>query len=504
MLYLGIDLGTSAVKLLLCDEQANILCAHSESYPIMYPKDGWSEQNPGDWWAAVKRGIGAIGMDYPLKDIAALSFGGQMHGLVALDDKHEVIRPAILWNDGRTTDQVEYLNNTVGTDILIRETGNIAYAGFTAPKILWMKDNEPENFSRISHILLPKDYLAYCFTGGFSTDYSDASGMLLLDVKNKHWSDAMLKICGIEETMMPTLYESFEPVGVVLPNVAQELGLSVDCVVAAGAGDNAAAAIGTGTMGDARCNLSIGTSGTLFISSERFVPMRQSELHSFCHADGKYHVMGCILSAASCNRWWIEDILQGSYDEDAQVIAAEADQRLGENRVFYMPYMMGERSPLNDEKVRGGLLGLSMQTDRVAIQQAIFEGVAFALRDCLEAAREQGLVVHHATITGGGAKSQVWKTILANILNLKIVEPAFQEGPALGAVFLAMWSKGVITSADDIQERLAYLSLARDGEVDQADTFVPDPTFVARYEKRYRQYSKLYPALRQFYQTLSE
>ena len=485
MYYLGIDLGTSSVKLLLCDEKLNILSSHSEDYPIFYPQDGWSEQNPEDWWSATKKGIKKIGESHDLAQVQALSFGGQMHGLVALDSDNDVIRRAILWNDGRTGKQVEYLNQTVGTEFLIQETGNIAYAGFTAPKILWLRDNEPENFDKIKHILLPKDYLTFCFTGQYATDYSDASGMLLLDVKNRRWSKKMLDICGIDNSVMPKLFESYEVVGAVLPTVAKELGLSSNCVVTAGAGDNAAAAIGTGTLGNGRCNLSLGTSGTIFISSDHYIPMEHSELHSFCHADGNYHVMGCILTAASANRWWIEDILKSDdYNQDAAIIEVEQEERLGENNVFFMPYMMGERSPLNDEHVRGAFIGLSMNTDRISLQQAIFEGVSFALRDCLEAAKDRGLNIHATTITGGGAKSEIWKVILADILNLDIIEPIIEEGPSLGAVLLAMWGADKIKGYKDI------LDLTQSANYSSHQVISPNPERV-KYENKYRQFRSL-------------
>ena len=256
-----------------------------------------------------------------------------MHGLVVLDEADHVIRPAILWNDGRTEKETEYLNQVIGKETLSKYTANIAFAGFTAPKILWMKEHEPELFEKIAKIMLPKDYLAYKLSGTFCTEYSDASGMLLLDVQNKCWSKEMLDICGIREEQLPKLYESYEVVGNLKPEIAEELGLSTDVKVIAGAGDNAAAAVGTGTVGDGQCNISLGTSGTIFISSKTFGVDEYNALHSFAHADGNYHLMGCMLSAASCNKWWMDEILKTKEYAKEQ----EAIVKLGENPVFYLP-----------------------------------------------------------------------------------------------------------------------------------------------------------------------
>ena len=263
MLFIGVDLGTSAVKLLLMDEEGDIKKIVSREYPLFFPHPGWSEQKPEDWFAQSMEGIKELTAECDKSQVAGISFGGQMHGLVALDAEDNVIRPAILWNDGRTGEETDYLNTVIGKDKLSAYTANIAFAGFTAPKILWMKKNEPENFAKIAKIMLPKDYLAYKLSGSFCTDVSDASGMLLMDVKNRCWSKEMLDICGITEEMLPKLYESYEVVGTLKEDIAKELGLPAEVKVIAGAGDNAAAAVGTGTVGDGRCNISLGTSGTI-------------------------------------------------------------------------------------------------------------------------------------------------------------------------------------------------------------------------------------------------
>ena len=310
MLYIGVDLGTSAVKLLLMDEKGGIKKIVSKEYDLYFPHPGWSEQKPEDWYTQSMEGIKELISECDKSQVSGISFGGQMHGLVVLDENDNVIRPTILWNDGRTQKQTDYLNNEIGKDKLSEYTANIAFAGFTAPKILWMRENEPDNFNKIQKIMLPKDYLAYKLSGTFCTDYSDASGMLLLDVKNKCWSKQMLEICGVSEEQLPKLFESYEVVGTLKEDIANELGLSKEVKIIAGAGDNAAAAVGTGTVGDGMCNISLGTSGTIFISSKTFGVDSNNALHSFDHADGYYHLMGCMLSAASCNKWWMDEILK--------------------------------------------------------------------------------------------------------------------------------------------------------------------------------------------------
>ena len=341
MLFIGVDLGTSAVKLLLMDENGKIHNIVSRDYPLSFPKPGWAEQNPYGWYSQSMEGIKELIKDCDKSEIAGISFGGQMHGLVVLDKDDNVIRPAILWNDGRSVKETDYLNKTVGKEKLSQYTANIAFAGFTAPKILWLKENEPENFTKINKIMLPKDYLAYRLSGVHCTDYSDASGMLLLDVKNRCWSEEMIKICGISEEMLPELFESYEAVGTIKPEIARQLGIKDSVKIVAGAGDNAAAAVGTGTAGNGCCNISLGTSGTIFISSNTFCVDKYNALHSFCHADGNYHLMGCMLSAASCKKWWLEEILNtNDYAGEQSLI-----KKLGNNQVFYLPYLMGERSP---------------------------------------------------------------------------------------------------------------------------------------------------------------
>ena len=482
MLFIGVDLGTSAVKLLLMDENGKICKIVSREYPLYFPHPGWSEQNPEDWFAQSMEGIRELTADCDKSQVQGISFGGQMHGLVALDDQDQVIRPAILWNDGRTGKQTDYLNQMIGKDKLSEYTANIAFAGFTAPKILWMKENEPENFERICKIMLPKDYLAYKLSGSFCTEYSDASGMLLLDVEHKCWSEEMLGICGITKEQLPKLYESWEVVGTLKKEIAEELGLPESVKVIAGAGDNAAAAVGTATVGDGGCNISLGTSGTLFISSKKFGVDENNALHSFAHADGNYHLMGCMLSAASCNKWWMDEILKTkAYQEEQAGIT-----KLGENRVFYLPYLMGERSPHNDPDARAAFIGMSMDTTREDMTQAVLEGVAFGLRDSLEVARSIGVSPERTKICGGGAKSPLWRKIIANVMNMKVDIIESEEGPGYGAAILAAVGCGVFSSVEEAAKKLVKVVATEE----------PDPELTAKYEERYQKFRKLYPALK--------
>lgn len=491
MLYIGIDLGTSASKFLLVDEVGRVLNTVTKEYPLSFPRPGWSEQDPAHWWQACLAGVPELLAGFDAKQVAGIGVGGQMHGLVALDAAGNVLRPAILWNDGRTAAQVDYLNETVGNDKLSAWTGNIAFAGFTAPKLLWMRQNEPDLFARIAKILLPKDYLVYRLTGVHATDYSDASGTLLLDVAHKRWSSEMLDLCGVTEAQMPTLFDSWQPVGTLTAAAATALGLPTDVVVCAGAGDNAAAAIGTGTVGEGRCNISLGTSGTVFISSEQFHVDPHNALHAFAHADGGFHLMGCMLSAASCNKWWMEDILHdGDYAAAQEAIVPE---KLGRSHVFYLPYLMGERSPINDTNARAVFLGMTMDTTRADMTQAMLEGVAFALRDSVEIARSLGLDISRSTLCGGGSRSPLWRTILANVLGIPLDLPATEQGPGYGAALLALVACGRYRNVAEVSRAMLHIQA----------TVQPDPELTALYDARYAEFKQIYPACRPLFASLA-
>lgn len=483
-LFIGIDLGTSACKLLLTNEGGEVLKIVTKKYPVEYPNPGWSQQDPEDWWRAVRTGVPELLAGFDASQVAGIGCGGQMHGLVALDADDQVIRPAILWNDGRTEAQVRYLNEGVGVEKLLAWTGNIAFAGFTAPKILWMRDEEPELFAQIAHIMLPKDFLTLRLTGAYATDVSDAAGMLLLDVADRCWSPQMLGLCGITEDMLPRVFESFEAIGHVRDDVADELGLPHGVVVAAGAGDNAAAALGTGVVGAGSCNISLGTSGTVFIPTTSFPAGMGDKIHAFCHADGAWHLMGCILSAASCNTWWLEDIL-GTDDyagEQAGIDVADASP----DKPCFLPYLMGERTPHNDTSARGAFVGMNMATTRTDLTRAVLEGVAFAIRDSVEIARRLGVDLTQSMVCGGGSRSRSWMEMLANVCDLTLMMPATEQGPGYGGAILAMVASGTYA---DVRAACAELVSVR-------DRVEPTAELVAAYNDRYQVWRRLYPALK--------
>ncbi len=488
--YIGADLGTSAIKLLLTDTDGRIVNEVSKEYKVYFPKPTWSEQNPEDWWQAFSSGIKELTSVINVENIMGIGIGGQMHGLVALDMEDNVIRPAILWNDSRTNNEVEYLNAEIGKRKLSSLTANIAFAGFTAPKLLWMRKNEPDNFKRIKKIMLPKDYLNYRLTGEHVTDFSDASGTLLLDVKNKCWSREMLDICNVSLEQLPRLAESYEVIGTVLPEISRELGLNNGVKVVAGAGDNAAAAIGTGTVKDGECNISLGTSGTIFISTDKFSVDNLNAMHSFCHASGKYHLMACILSAASCNRWFCEEILKTTDYLTEQLNIT--DDKLGNNDIYFLPYLMGERSPINDTDARGIFVGLHMNTTREDMVQAVLEGVAYAIRDNIEIAKMQGIDIKSSSICGGGAKSKLWQKIICNILNIEITIPLTEQGPGYGGAILSMVGAGEYNSISDCVSKL----------IKTKEKLRPDPLLVERYNQKYQKHKKIYPSVKELYKEL--
>ena len=480
--YIGIDLGTSGAKILLVSARGEILAENTQSYPVSYPGLGMSEQDPADWLCAAKRGVKAVLDGKDVSCVKGISFGGQMHGSVLLDKCGNVIRPAILWNDGRTGEETDYLNNVVGKDTLRRLTGNVAFAGFTAPKLLWLKKYEPDNFAKAVKIMLPKDYLAYKFSGEFCTDLSDASGTLLLNVEKRDWSDEMCGICGIDRKMLPRLYESSAVVGDILPDIADELGLPRGVKIIAGAGDNAAAAVGTGVVGEGGCNISLGTSGTLFVSSQKFRADKADALHAFCHADGGWHLMGCILSAAASGNWWMGVLNSCDFEEEQR----GCERLMGKNEVYFLPYLMGERSPHNDVHARGAFVGMRAETSRRAMTLAVLEGVAFALKDCLEASKRDGVIITRTSLCGGGAKSRLWCNIIANVMNIPVDIPVTEQGPAFGSAMLAMVGCGEYQDVAQSARSIVKIK----------ETILPDPDIAAAYQERYQTFASLYPSLK--------
>lgn len=472
--YIGVDLGTSSVKTLLLSENG-IEKTVSFDYPVSIPKEGWSEQNPLHWREKTFEAIKELTQGIDKSLVKSISFSGQMHGLVLLDKDNNVIRPAILWNDGRSEKEAEYLNNVIGKEELLKLCGNIAFAGFTAPKILWVKENEPENFARINKILLPKDYILFTLTGKYYTDVSDASGTLYFDVENRKWSEEMLGILSVSEDMLPKVRESYEAVSRISEEAAKELGLPADVTVAAGAGDNAAAAVGAGAVSAGDCNISLGTSGTIFVVSDKFSCDTKNAIHSFCSASGSYHQMACMLSAASCMNWWIKDIMK------SDDFSLPENVKPGENEIYFLPYLSGERSPYNNPSMRAVFFGMSVNTKREDMTLAVLEGVAFALKQNLEIIRSHGITVNSSRITGGGAKNSLWLKIIASALEVELHVPVTGDCAALGGALLG--AKSVMPEED---YECLTAKLYRDEKV-----IYPDKELAARYNEKYEKFLRI-------------
>lgn len=476
--YVGIDLGTSSVKTLLLRGDGKVVSSVTKEYPLYFPHSGWSEQNPEDWYNQTLSALKELFDGTDAENVRAFSFSGQMHGLVMLDEKDNVIRPALLWNDSRSQAQTDELNGN--KDFLLDNTANTAFAGFTLPKLLWVKEKELESYGRISRIMLPKDYVAYRLSGEFCTDVSDASGTLYFDVEKRCWSESILDRYGIKKEWLPRVLESDECAGTLKAELASELGTG-EVKIIIGAGDNAAAAIGTGTVRDGDCNISLGTSGTVFTVSDKFSLDRESAIHSFCSASRNYHQMACMLSAAVCCNWWTEKILRDGYDS-----AVSKAERLGENEVMFLPYLMGERSPLNDTDVRGMFYGMSLDTDKDDMSLAVLEGVAFALRHNIDIIRNMGINIERSNICGGGTKNKLWLRIIANVLGIELCIPENQEGASLGAALLA--AKGIMSAEE-------YAEL-EDKIYRTAETVTPEKELTEKYEEKYRRWRRFYPAIK--------
>ena len=478
--YIGIDLGTSSVKCLLISDNGIVKSA-SRDYPLYTPKPAYSEQSPLDWYNNTIDALSALLAGIETENIKSISLSGQMHGLVLIDDFGDVIRPAILWNDGRSVEETDYLNDIIGKDFLISNTGNIAFAGFTAPKLLWVKKNEPDNFRKIHKILLPKDYIAYKLTGVFATDVSDASGTLYFDTKNRCWSDKILGILGIDASKLPDVYESDSVIGTIKPELADHLGIKRDVSVVIGGGDNACAAIGTGTLANGDCNISLGTSGTVFVVNDTFSSVGNGAIHSFCSANGKYHYLACILSAASAQKWWIEKILKAPYSEASNM----TDPDVIENPVIFMPYLTGERSPVNSPFANSAFIGMTPETTREQMTSAVLEGVAFALLHNLDIIRESGLIVSRSKICGGGAKNKTWLKIIASALDITLEVSPDEQGAALGAALLA--AKGMMNA---IEWKSYAESFFKTGTI-----ISPDPLLKQALKDKYHKY-RLLPVIK--------
>lgn len=479
-MYIGIDLGTSSVKLLLIDDKGKIRKEVTKEYPLYYPQENWSEQNPEEWYDKTFEGLKDLVMGYE-NEIKAISFSGQMHGLVLLDAEDKIIRPAILWCDQRTSLECDEINSYFGKDIL-KLTGNTALTGFTAPKILWVKKNEPENFKKIKKILLPKDYLAFKLSGIYSTDVSDASGMLLLDVNKRKWSKKMLDFFNVKEEQLPKLFESYEVVGTLKGNLKDKLNLKNDIKIVAGGGDQAVGAIGVGAVKEGVLSVALGTSGVVFASSSKYVVDKDGRLHSFCHGNGEYHQMGVMLSAAASLKWWIEDVEKtNNYSK----LLLEAEEAKFDKNLHFLPYLMGERTPHNNPFARGSLTGLNIQHKRGDITRGILEGITFGLKDILEIIKDINIDVKSVRVSGGGAKSEFWQQMIANIFEVNVDIVNSTEGPAYGAAILAMVGDGIYKDVNTACSTLIKVINSK----------VPNKTLEKKYREKYEIFKKLYPLL---------
>lgn len=497
MKFLGIDLGTSAVKIIVMDDNGNICGSVSKEYPVYYPKPGFAEQNPEDWWEAVVYGIREITANHKIdvNEIRGIGLSGQMHGLVTLDKDSKVLMPAILWCDQRTAEECDYLNNVVGRERISELTGNMALTGFTAPKLLWVRKNRPDIYEKIAHVMLPKDYINFKFTGNYCSDVSDASGTLMFDVKNRKWSEEMLDIIGIDKSVLPQVFESWQIIGKLNSQAAEATGLSMDTAVAAGAGDQAAGAVGTGIVESGILSVALGTSGVVFASSEEYYVDKDNRLHSFCHSNGKWHQMGVMLSAASCLKWWVESINDKLPGDRFDILLKEAEcSPVGSNGIVFLPYLMGERTPHSDPNAKGTFIGLNITNNRADMTKSILEGVCFGLRDSLEILKDMNIPVKRARVSGGGAKSRLWRHILADIFNTDVEIINSEEGPAFGGAILASVGCGLFGSVDE-----ACKSLIKVVEVVK-----PHSENVQKYNKVYKVYTGLYYTLKNTFTLLSE
>ncbi len=474
--YLGIDLGTSSIKLSLADEKGNILDSASKDYPLYLPKVNWSEQDPNLWYQAMLICFDKLNEKHNLKDVCSLSFSGQMHGLVILDENDNVIRNAILWNDSRTTKQVDYLNNVIGKDNLINYTSNIALCGFTAPKVLWVYENEKDNFNKIKKIMLPKDYLAYKLSGNFASDVSDLSGTLYFDVKNNDYSDDMLKILHINRNMLPKIYNSYDVIGTLKEDLEEVTHLSKNCKIVIGGGDQAIGATGTNTLVEKEISISLGTSGVVFAPVDSYRYDKLGRVHCFRHTTGKFHLMGCTLAAMGSLKWYMEDILQ---TKDYSLIDQLPDEI---SDILFLPYLMGERSPINDPDASGYLTNLKLSHSRLDILKAVIEGICFSLYHNYKVMVEDGIIADSARVIGGGTKSKNTIQILADIFGIKIKTINSSDGGALGAIICAMVGDGLYKDVTSCAS-----ALIKDKEI-----FYPNLDKHLQYEEKFNKYLNLY------------
>lgn len=484
-LLLGLDIGTTGAKALLCDEHGQVLATATAEYPLYSPHPLWSEQDPADWWRGAQAALRAVLVNVEASQIAGLGLTGQMHGAVFLDNADQVIRRALLWNDQRTAAECDEITQRVGAARLIEIAGNPALTGFQAPKILWLRNHEPETYARLARVLLPKDYIRFRLTGVNATDAADAAGTLLLDLRKRDYSDDILVALDIPRVWLPQVYEGPEVTGSLLPSVAADLGLPAGLPVMAGGGDNAAAAVGTGVVRAGVVSSSIGTSGVLFAHSASIALDPQGRLHTFCHSvPNQYHLMAVTLSAGGAFRWLRDTLRAASYDE---MTAAAAAISPGADGLLFLPYLTGERTPHLDPLARGAFIGLTARHTQAHLIRAVMEGVVYSLRDGLDIMRALGVPIDQIRATGGGGRSPLWRQMQADIYGTEVVTLAAEEGPAYGAALLAGVGAGVFADVNDAVTKCVSIT----------GSTRPNPETQAHSEKAYAIYHNLYAKVRE-------
>lgn len=494
-LLIGLDVGTSALKAVAVTAQGELIAQVSESYPLYTPLPGWTEQDPEDWAKAACTALERLTSDPKLtgRKVAALSLSGQMHGTVFLDAAGKVIRPALLWNDQRTQKQCRQIQDAFGgVEPLVAATGNLALTGFSAPKILWLRENEPQAFDRTAKILLPKDYVRYRLTGQMTTEVSDASGTLLLDVKKRNWSDRTLDLLDLDRSLLPEVVESIEVAGEVTTEVAGQTGLPAGTPVVAGAGDQAAGAVGTGNVAPGTVTIAIGTSGVVFATSDSYLADPQGRLHAFCHASpGLWHTMGVMLSAGGSLQW-LRGVLstEGSIVSYSELVAAARLVPTGSEGLLFHPYLCGERTPINDPQAKGLFFGLTQRHGRGHLVRAVMEGVVYGILDCYRLMEQRGMPIKNILMTGGAAKEDLWCQLVADAVGLPVRTVRIDEGPAFGAALLA--GVGVGLFKDVASACRAAVRIDR--------TYEPDPDHHRLLESGLIKYKKLYKAVKSYYQ----
>ncbi len=494
-LFLGLDVSTTGSKALLVDEQGSVVASGSSEHPIATPKPLWSEQDPHDWWQssqeAIRQALAQSGVSS--EAVQAVGLTGQMHGLVLLDAQDQVLRPAILWNDQRTAEECQEMTDLLGFDRLLALTGNKALTGFTAPKVLWVRKHEPEIYARAAHILLPKDYVRLRLTGEHAMDKADGSGTILFDLKCRDWSPDVLAALQIPPAWLPQTFEGPDITGVITTEAAEQTGLKAGTPVVAGGGDQAAQAVGVGAVLPGIVALTLGTSGVVFATTEAPFIEAEGRLHAFCHSvPGRWHLMGVMLSAAGSLRWYRDTVAPGM-DYDSLLAPAQAIPPCSEGLLF-LPYLTGERTPHPDPLARGAFAGLTIRHGLPHMTRAVLEGVAFGLRDSFELMKSAGLArIHQVRVSGGGARSPLWRQILADVFNAELITVNTTEGAAYGAALLAGVGTGIWPNVDS----------ACQATVKQTGCTSPVPETVSRYEQGYQLYRKLYPALKDIAHELS-